>query len=246
MAYSVTYAELQAAARQAVGLKAVNLSGEDAARIAGAPNEGVEEVAQARRWPRLVKDLELTLAAGASNAVLPEDFSCFERDSVLAYTAGVSYPDLVIVGLDEIRSLRARLVMTGPPQLAASGCVAANGDTYDGRLTLEFWPAADAAYTLVGSYRRQARPMSAADDLPDVPLELHRAVRVATELAAREAFNQEVPEAWEARLERLIQRAWKILGPPVMSCAPLRSLRGFSDVPVGKNRNLAADYPKLG
>ena len=247
MAYSATYSELQAIARQAVGLTATDLTEDESALIQQAPNEAVETVAQERRWPRIVKALSIALSAGDSSALLPADFQAFERDSALTHAAGSGYPPVGWVEYGEILARRAGAAITGPPQLAALGPTDDSGGAADGLLTIELWPEADASYTLAGSYRRSVRGMTGADDAPDVPVALHLAVRVATQLAARELLNKEVPVDLEQRLQRVIDRAWRVLGiPNIDNTAPLRDLRPDVGVAVGRNRELADDYPYTG
>jgi hypothetical protein len=62
-ALTLTYNRLRAVAARAVGLDLAAVSGDDLDELNSAPNEAVEEVSQARRWPRLVKTLQLTTQA---------------------------------------------------------------------------------------------------------------------------------------------------------------------------------------
>lgn len=214
-ALTVTYDRLKRVAARAAGYDLAALEGDDLEDLNAVPNEAVEEVAQARRWPRLVKALSLATVAAQTYVYLPTDFQEIPLGDDLNFSSGTGYPPLQRSDLSTIYALRAGGTQTGPPELYALGPTLDDGSGNDGRLKLEFWPTPDAIYTLVGTYRRSVRAMSTGGSAPDLPTELYKAVMVATRKCAKEAFNQTVPADLLAEYERLLQRAWDVLRDPL-------------------------------
>jgi hypothetical protein len=238
MAYTTNYLKLQQIAARAVGLDLTDATADELALLAEIPNDAVDQVALARPWPRLVKALEISLSPGDESAALPADFQTLAAGANLNFGAGIGYAPPGVSDYDLILTARALSESSGPPRQWALG------PTDDaGYRTIEFYPAADAAYTLVSSYRRRVAALAATTDTPDLPTALWAAVETATRMAARTEFNQEIPVTWEQRLARQIAEAWAILCVEASAPRTLVSLRGLQRAEPGVRRDLAADYP---
>lgn len=247
MSYSTTYDRLMTAAARAVGLDRAQLDDDEAQEIQDAPNEAVDMIAHAREWPSLIVAWSFTTTAEQVYVFLPTDFEQFVRGEELSYAAGSSYGPLRAQDMAFMRRNRVRGEYLAPPQYYALGPTVADGSGNDGKRELHLWPTPDTStHTIEGAYRRKPRAMSDPADLPDLPTQLHRAVLIATRMAARESLNQEIPQGWMQTYEHFLeQAAGVLLVDDAMNGEPLADVMGsgpFGDLPVGKNRDLVAGW----
>lgn len=235
----ITYDELISVAARAVGKDRGTLAasgvGDDYTTLLRIPNDAVAYVGHARRWPSLIKALSISLVANDESWLFPADFECLETNDRIKHAAGSGYPDLAVRDLEFIGRLRAGGATSGIPAVWAFG---QHHATTTAQQTAQFWPKADQAYTLSGTYRRCAVAMSATSDNPDLPIALHPVVRVVTRMLAREEFNQSTAPDWQQRADIEIERIWRMLCAPAPSNGPLRS---HTSISAGLERGVIVD-----
>lgn len=316
MADSVTYDQLLTLAAMAIGADRANLTTDENAILSAVPNEAVEEVANERRWPRIVAPYSfstqtpyatgtvtanngspiVTLAGGTwptwapsaeliigndstrysvlsrdsgaqvtltfnyagtsgsglsfqllQNWVwLPTDFQLFPRGETIAYAPGVTYDPLIWTDIADIRGRRRANVTNWPSHCAIGGADASGA--HAGQLRLELWPDINTTYNFVTSYRRRVATLANLSDSPDLPLELHGAVRDKCQMLAAERFLRALPTAdrLAQRYAEKIEKAWRILADPAqggsLQLADLRPGLRPANVKQGRNVVLDANY----
>lgn len=218
----MTYAELQLVVGRAAGL--LDPDADELARIQAAAGQALRDVATARRWPYYQASLSLILEAGDSAAVLPADFLSFDRGVWIQFATGSHNDPLGEVPLDTIRAARNAGSVAGVPGVWAWGDTSTEVETF-GQRSIELYPDSDGAYSLLASYRRLPVTPTAGADVLDAPEYLADALPVAAKIAAKQEFNESVPEEWEARLQRVLEQAWTIAG---LGSRPMRQLAALS------------------
>ncbi len=109
----------------------------------------MEGVPGAYSWSFLRPTSTITLASGATMALLPDDFGGLETKVIPASTSGESEFGIPVVGVGEMYTARAASPnRVGRPQMAAIEPMRGVSPEESSRYTLQIDPTSDADYTL--------------------------------------------------------------------------------------------------
>lgn len=141
---------------------------------------------------------------GNGDFILPDDFGSIEGQ--FTHSTGSGYADIVVVGHQDLLSLRAASDWSGLPQWASIWYGDSDNST-DQKRYVSFHPTPDASYTL--SYRYRKLPNLLVDSSNEYPFgcqPFSELIRVSCMAAAEEEVN-EVPGVSAARYEQLLSEA---------------------------------------
>lgn len=170
--YSLTLSHLRLAVQHALGKPVDAQFGSDIDFI----NEAVQQFGNGRAWPWRRGSLSLNTVAAQNYIALPADFAQIDN----LWPAGSASASVAFRNLEDIVQLRASnlSVANSTWQAAISWTTQANATSLPtARLELFPTPATSVTAFFVGHYYRVIAKMTTNTDVPDLPAQMHPALR---------------------------------------------------------------------